>query len=339
MLEDKRKELILKYIVEEFIKTAEPVGSETLIEKYKLPFSSATIRNEMHELENLGYLEKPHTSAGRVPSSHGYRYYVDFLRDESNDKKLRNQIQTIFEKNKAITIDEAIKHSCEIISQVTNLTSIVLGPDGSNENLQKIQLVNIDGHSAVIIFVTDKGHVEHHTFQIPSGVTYNDLETVINIINDRVIDTPINKVVEKVYALKPLLAERVANFETLFKSFIEAFLKFTYDNVSVYGRDQLFEHKEFTNDLEKMRKLVNLIESNEFLKYLNSEEGVKVQIGDENKMTDLDDMSVVSASISINDDKKGTISLVGPKRMDYDKVLSAIEIVQEELNKFFKEDK
>ena len=339
MIESTRKERILKLIVEEFIKTAEPVGSETLIDKYNLDFSSATIRNDMHDLENMGYLEKTHTSSGRVPSSSGYRYYVDFLRDDSDTQQIKNQLQTIFDTNKSITIDEAIKHSCEIISQVTNLTSVVLGPDANKERMKKIQLLEVDDHSAMAIFLTDTGHIEHNTFAIPNDVTFNDLETVVNIINDRVVGTPISQVSEKVYALKPLLAERVANFDTLFKSFVEAFLKFTYDRVSVYGRDQLFEHKEFTNDLEKMRKFVKLLESNKLFKDLDRTDGIKVKIGTENDTLDLDDVSIISANIKINDEQKGTISLVGPTRMDYNKVISAIELVQEELEKFFKEDK
>lgn len=334
-----RKERILKLIVEQFVQTAEPVGSNALIHEEGLHCSSATIRNEMAELENMGYLEKTHTSSGRVPSAKGYRYYVDHLRDEIEDVNIRYQIQSLFEVRKNLQIEEAIKHGCEIIAQMTNLTSVVLGPDAQFECIKKIQLVPLDERTAVGVFITDRGHVEHKTFAIPNKVSFQDLETCVNIINDRVFGTPINKILDKVEALKPLLAEKVNNFELVFKSFLEAFLKFTYDRISIYGTSNILNQPEFTNDIEKLKKFVRLIENDETWAKLDTAEGVCVQIGSENSLTELDDLSVISAEIKVDDSQKGRVVLLGPTRMDYQKVLTAVEYLQQQLNEFFRTKK
>lgn len=154
-----RRELILKYIVEYFIKHAQPIGSNTLIETYGLKCSSATIRNEMMELENAGYLEKTHTSSGRVPSSKGYRYYIDHLREKDIDESIKHNLAVIFNE-KSKSIEDVIKESCQILSHMTNLASVVLGPEASEEHLVSIQFIPLSQNSATAVFVTDKGYVE-----------------------------------------------------------------------------------------------------------------------------------------------------------------------------------
>jgi len=331
-----RKERILKLIVEQFIQTAEPVGSHSLMNEEGLHCSSATIRNEMAELESMGFLEKTHTSSGRVPSAKGYRYYVDHLRDSVQDDELRYQIQSLFDVNQKLNVEEAIKNGCEIISQMTNLTSVVLGPDAQFESLKKIQLIPIDEHAAVAIFVTDSGHVEHRTFAIPSGVSFKDLETCVNVVGERIVGTPISKVVDKVEALKPLLAEKIQNYEVVFKAFLEAFIKFAYERVSVYGTTNMFNQPEFVNDVERLRKFVALLENDKAWSSLANVEGVSVKIGHENQLTEFDDLSVISAEIKVDDTQRGRVVLLGPTRMDYQKALNAVEYLQKQLNEFFK---
>lgn len=330
-----RKEKILKLIVEEFIKSGQPVGSSTLIDIYDLPYSSATIRNEMASLEEEGLLEKTHTSSGRVPSSKGYRYYVEHLRDEVLDSNLKYQLQSLFDVSKEIQIKDAISKASEIISELTNLTSVVLGPKSNNECIQKINIVSLSTNSAVAIIVTDRGHVESKNFEISDKITFNDLETVVNIINDRIVGTPINEVIDKVDAIKPLLAEKVQNFEIIFKAFVEAFLKFTYDHVEIHGRENLLQHKEFTNDIEKLKKFVNILEQDDIWRQLANNEGVKIQIGRENSLVELDDKTIITAEIKVDDNDSGTLALIGPTRMDYDRALAAIEYVQLKLNELF----
>ena len=169
-----RSDKVLKLIVEYFIKNAQPVGSHTLIEEYNLPYSSATIRNEMFALEKLGYIEKPHTSAGRVPSTLGYKYYCEHLREKTVDESLKYSLQSVL-SNKIQSVEEIIKESCEIISHMTNLVSIVMGPDESNECLASVQLIPISSNTITAIFVTDKGYVENKTFIVPTSINAKEI--------------------------------------------------------------------------------------------------------------------------------------------------------------------
>lgn len=176
-----RTDTILKYIVEYFIKHAEPVGSQTLIDEYHLPYSSATIRNEMVALEKMDLIEKVHTSSGRAPSSQGYRYYCEHLRDKSVDEELKYSLQNILTA-KIQSIEEVIKSSCEILSQMTSLVSVVMGPDENEERLANISLVPIGPNTITAVFVTDKGYVENKTFLLEKGSRCKRNRLVRNLI-------------------------------------------------------------------------------------------------------------------------------------------------------------
>ncbi|HHU28149.1 TPA: heat-inducible transcription repressor HrcA [bacterium] len=332
-----RKEKILKLIIEQFIQTATPVGSQTLINEYNLPYSSATIRNEMSELEQEGYIEKPHTSAGRVPSSKGYRFYIEHLRDTEIDEEVKSKMQELFSA-KDIAINEIIKHGCEIIAQMTNLTSIVLGPDSSKETLSKIQYIPLNNNSAVAVFVTSKGHVESKTFNVPNGVSVDEIGTCVDIMNDRLVGTPINDIIDKMDSLKPILAERITQHEIIFRAFLEAFIKFTNERVAVFGRNNILEQPEFTSDINKLRKLVNLIENDEIWKKIVGEgDHLSIRIGKENQLMELDDVTLVSKPIRLSNNEYGTIALIGPTRMNYNKVISALEYLSEKIDTMLKE--
>ena len=329
-----RKERILKMIVEEFIRTAEPIGSQSLMQQFDLDYSSATIRNEMAELEGLGYLEKTHTSSGRVPSAKGYRYYVDYLRERDVDDIMKHQLQSLFH-SESVDINEVIQHGCEIISQMTQLTSIVLGPNANYECINRIQLVPLSENSVVAIFITDRGHIEHKTFNISPDISLSELETCVNILNDRIVGTPLNQIIEKVSSLKPILAEKVQHSELFFKMFLEAFLKFTAERVDIYGRTHILEQPEFSNNIERLRKLVHLLEKDFMWGNIKSDEDISIRIGKENIISELDDFSVITANLKISPDQKGTIALIGPTRMDYKRAVNAIEFLQKEIERFF----
>jgi heat-inducible transcriptional repressor len=333
-----RRQRLLKLIVEEFINKAEPVGSNTLIEKHDLPYSSATIRAEMAELEAEGYLEKTHTSSGRVPSTEGYRYYVKYLRDVNNvDDEVKDKIHQLFSQ-RDVAINEIIKHSCEIISQMSNLTTVMLGPDSKEERLSKVQLVSLNDQSAVAVFVTDRGHVEHKIFAIPNGISLSELESAVEIINKRITNTKLSEIIEKINAIKPLIAESIKQHELIFKAFLEAFLQFASDNVSVFGRGNLLDKPEFNTNINRLRKLVNMFENKSVWKQFGSEDAISIQIGNENSDVDFDDLSVVSANVSLSQNQKGKIALVGPIRMDYSKVVATLKYLQDELDRYFSEE-
>lgn len=326
----RRRELILKYTVELFIKTAQPVGSKALMENYNLDFSSATIRAEMNALEQAGFLEKPHTSAGRVPSKKGYEFYVANLRERVISDNFRHQIQTIVEE-KTKSFEEIIQQTCEILSQMTNLVSVSLGPNLRSETLKGVHIVPLSDHSGTAIFVTDQGYVEHKTFIIPAESSITELQKVSNIFNERLIGTKISEVGEKINLLRPLLTDYVLEQEILTNAFSEAFIRYARDRLSLYGKESLLEQPEFINDSEKIRKLIAILDDPVRIRALMVGEGeVRIKIGAEDE-----DLSLISANIQLPGDKTGQIAIVGPKRMDYNNVLMALEYVTDELEKYF----
>ena len=331
-----RSDAILKYIVEYFIKNAQPVGSHTLIDEYHLPYSSATIRNEMFALEKMGYIEKTHSSSGRVPSSKGYRYYCEHLRDKSVDESLKNSLQLVLEQ-KIRSVEEVIKESCEILSHMTNLVSVVSGAGGNIERLANVQLVQIGENTLTAVFITDKGYVENKTFIIPSTIKGEEVVDCVRILNERLKGTPVNELVEKVEALKPVLNDYVVSHDIVYQALLETFIRFAGDRLSLYGRDELFNQPEFKNDAEKLQEVFKLLNNKSVFKEVDSkamkeEEKVLLNIGETNP-----DVSMVTTKFKIGDGEESTITLLGPTRMDYDKVLSALEYLTEELNKYFEE--
>ena len=332
-----RSDTILKYIVEYFIKNAQPVGSHTLIEEYKLPYSSATIRNEMFALEKMGLIEKTHSSSGRVPSAQGYRYYCDKLRDGAVNEQLKNSIQTVLDQ-KVKSIDAVIKESCEILSHMTNLVTVVMGPDENKEKLASIQMVQISENTITAIFVTDKGYVENKTFIVPENLKAGEIVNCVSLLNDRLKGTPIVELVEKTEALKPVLNDYIVGHDLVYQALLETFMRFASDRLSLYGRDELFTHEEYKNDTEKLEKVFKLLNDQQLLKEVKDEikkddEGRIIRIGD---IEGNPDVSMVTAKIDLGDEGNRAITLLGPTRIDYDQALSALEYIAETLTDYFK---
>ncbi|MCY7729124.1 heat-inducible transcriptional repressor HrcA, partial [Bacillus safensis] len=188
-----RQLLILQVIINDFIRSAQPVGSRTLSKKEDITFSSATIRNEMADLEELGFIEKTHSSSGRIPSEKGYRYYVDHL---LSPRKLSSKelvlIQSAFQE-KIFELEKTVQKSAEILSDLTNYTSIVLGPKLSENRLKQIQLVPVQPNKAVAIMITDSGHVENKTITFSEHLDVSDIEKLMNILNSRLAGVPMDK--------------------------------------------------------------------------------------------------------------------------------------------------
>lgn len=324
-----RQLLIFKCIVEEFVETAEPVGSKTLMTKYQLPYSSATIRNEMSFLEEHGYLEKTHTSSGRIPSTQGYRFYVNTLLQPNVDDEVKNQVAT-FLGERHRSLNEIIQESCQMLSELTHLTTVALGPNSDYERLQNITLVPLSEHSVTAIIVTDKGHVENRMFNIKNNAYLEDLTNCVDVMNDLLDGTPINQVAFRLERdVKPILSARIKEHEVLFNAFLEAFMKFANSNIYFSGKENMLYQPEY-NDVNKLRKLVSAFENSQSwknLEPLSIEEGVSVRIGSDSPIKDLNDVSVISASFKTGKESKGSISVIGPTRMPYEKVVSLVEYI------------
>ena len=328
-----RSDYILKLIVEHFIKTAQPVASQTLIDEYGVNYSSATIRNEMYALEKLGYLEKPHTSAGRVPSSAGYKYYCEKLRDKFVDDELKFSLSTVL-SGKVQSIEEILKESCEIISHMTNLVSVVVGPDEKDECLVSVQLVPIGEHTITAVFVTDKGYVENKTFITPESLPTADIVKCVDLLNSRLRGTPVSNLVEKMESLRPLLQDYVVSHDLLYQALLETLVKFAGDRLALYGREELFNPPEFKNDANALLRVMKMLDDASIFKDKDSQakkDNLLVRIGD---IEGNPDVAVVTTKINVGGEEN-TIALVGPTRMDYERAMNAMEYLAEELDKFF----
>ena len=322
-----RQTKVFKTIVEEFTRTAEPVGSHTLMNLLDFHVSSATLRNEMAALEEMGLLEKTHTSSGRIPSSKGYRYYVDHLMVKHIEPKMMNALQTIFDARNS-SMEEVVRQSCDILSQMTNLTSVALGPDARYQSLQHITLIPLNEKSAVAIFVTNHGHTENKTFQFSESVSMNDLTTCCNLLNENLVGVPLNEVVDRMVELQPLLAAKVQRHEMLFEAFVNAFVKFASDQVYFSGQSNMLYQPEFA-DIEKLKKMMSMLEDSSLWRQIAEENtGTVVRIGKDNvKLLDTDDVSVVASKFKIHGDEEGQLMIVGPTRMPYNEVVALMEYI------------
>ncbi|QWC00585.1 heat-inducible transcriptional repressor HrcA [Mycoplasmatota bacterium] len=333
-----RQDKILKLIVDEYVRTAEPIGSKSLSKILKV--SSATIRNDMSSLEDDGFIEKTHTSSGRIPSEKGYRYYIETVAktiEEDTDGFF--EFEQIF-SNKEANRDIIIKEAINLLSEATNCTAISLGPNAYNSKVKKVQLVQLSLTHGLILVITNYGHVESNEINLDEKIDVDELTKVIDLLNELLRDTPISKVSEKLHyeiehnQIKELLKYR----ETIVDSFIEAFSKFAQSRYYLTGQANMLYQPEF-NDIDKLREFISTIENKEIFKIVNSEEeGMSVKIGTENQITSLNDITVISSTYDTIDGEKGTVSLVGPKRMDYRKAIPLIKYIAKHIQKLYEEE-
>ncbi len=325
---NERQTKLLKLIVEDYIKTARPVSSKAICNI--LNCSSATIRNEMSFLEDNGLLEKTHISSGRVPSEKGYRYYVDHIMEP---KKLTGddmlKLQTIFH-NSALVLDDYITKSMEIVSEMTHLTAIVLGKSSKENCVSKVEVVPINEHNLIAIVITDKGHVEHKNLTIEENVSIDDIKQTVDLINKMIIGTKLNEVGTVLeYEVKPVIAMYVKQHEVLYNAFYTAFSDFSKDaNVTMTGRKNILMQPEF-NSTDKIREIISKFEDKEIVdKIEENDNGINIYIGSE---TDFDDDVTIVKMKYDADGEEGTIALIGPKRMEYDRVITLLEYIKENI--------
>lgn len=321
-----RKESVLKLIVEEYIKTIKPVGSKNICDI--LDCSSATVRNEMQALEEEGYLEKTHTSSGRVPSEKGYRYYVDHLMKpkEMNGEEVLN-LQKIF-NNTQLELSDSISKSLQIISDMTNYTAVILDNKSSDNKLKQVEVIPINDENVIAIVVTDTGHVENKTINI-KGSNLEEVRKIVELINKMIVGTPINEVSSKLeFEIKPIISNYILNYETIYNAFYNAFNNFKSDNeVFVRGKNKIYELPEF-NEVDKIKKIVNKLDEESLRKIEEDSEGINIYIGKENELDD--DLTIVKTKVMIDNQEK-TLAIVGPKRMEYDKVVSLLDYIKNNL--------
>jgi len=308
-------------------------AQEVCRKKEEISLSSATIRNEMADLEELGFIEKTHTSSGRVPSEKGYRYYVDHLLSPQDlNQQDISIIRSIFAE-KIFEFETIIQRSAKILSELTNYTSIVLGPAVSINKLKKIQIIPLTKETAVAIFVTDTGHVENRMFSLPASVDASDLEKTVNILNDRLAGVSLENLNDKIYKeVAMLLRQHIHNYDLMLHTIADSLKMPIHEKLFFGGKTNILSQPEF-HDISKIRTLLMMIDQEEWIYDLIRKDsaGIHVKIGTENNITAMDNCSLITASYSVGTEKLGTIAILGPTRMEYSRVIGLLQFLSRDL--------
>jgi len=339
---DERKQKVLLAIIQDYIATAEPVGSRTISRKYDLGVSPATIRNEMSDLEEMGYIEQPHTSAGRVPSDLGYRYYVDCLMEKHS---LTNREEGIIRKGyetKRKEVTAVIQQTSQILSQLTSYTSIILGPQGGRTAFKHLQLVPLEPGKALVVVITESGFVHNRVIDIPEDLSQEELMKISQVVNAKLQGLTLEDI------KRTLISEiyfELNKHREVFNIAMELLQNDSpglapEDKVYLAGTLNILNQPEFRN-IEKVKTLLSLLDQDELLRNLltstPAEEGVTISIGEENKEEGLKDCSMITATYHVDGRLVGSIGVLGPTRMEYAKVVSIVDYMTKNLSAILKE--
>ena len=331
---NERKKKILQIIIEDYISSAEPVGSRTIARKYDLGLSPATIRNEMSDLELLGYLEQPHTSAGRIPSAQAYRFYVDALIEPGtltdNDMALIDGWYNERRRN----IDDIFQSTAKILSRMTQNVSMVLTNQQTIANFCYLKFLPLDSQHAILCIVADDGSIDTNVVDIPLGMSSEEMDYLAGkmskLLEDRNLSDISVEILQNVHT-------DVVEDKLIFSSLLQAGRKMTgrrqEQKVFLGGTKQLLNQPEF-RDVERVRNLLGILEEEKVLKDLlqgGEDSGLKVTIGSENKFTGIQDCSMVQATYRLNGQIIGTMAVLGPTRMEYGKVISVMDYLHKYL--------
>ena len=326
---DDRKYLILQAIIDDYIMTAMPVGSRTISRKSGVGFSPATIRNEMSDLEELGYLDQPHTSAGRVPSDKAYRLYVDRLlkvgklsKDES--ERMHETIQA-----RSAQVDDVIRSAVQVLADATQYTSVIVAPKLGSLRIKHIQLVPVAEGTALMIIVTNLGIVKDAVINVPDGLDADDLYSISRMLTRRLADKPLEAVRQ---TFSELLRDADNNRRLMGETLrvIEKKLE-QEDSTEVFigGSSKLLNYPEYS-DVQKARNFLAVLESKDKIRKLVGREGgmeVTIRIGAENNVPEMNDCSIVTARYRVGDQASGTLGIIGPTRMKYSRVIPVLEFM------------
>lgn len=341
---DERKRKLLKAIVKDYVDTAEPVGSRTIAKKYDLGVSSATIRNEMSDLEEEGYIEQPHVSAGRIPSQKGYRYFVDYLMEK--EKITPQEISAIHNlfSHKLIEMDEILKESCRLLSHLTNYTALVALPHMQGDALNYLQLLPVGVSQVLVVMVTKNGLVNNRVFDFQTSVGFDVLSEWEQHLRCKFLDmdmiTVNNRLLEE---MTKLFAGEYESAASVIDQNVRGRGAGGDNKVFLVGSSNMLKQPEF-QDIDKVKYILELLEQDEHIKNLMlpvtertvKEDGVNVSIGLELPYEEMKECSLVTATYSVDGKIIGTVGVLGPTRMAYSKTVSMVDYVAKQLSDIFK---
>lgn len=333
---DERKRYVLQAIVLDYIATAEPVGSRSLSRKYNLGVSPATIRNEMADLEEMGFIEQPHTSAGRIPTNLGYRFYVDWLMDKYQIENSEEQfIKSTLQKIKHT--EDIIEETGKILSHLTNYTALVMSPQYDISNCQSIHLLPYQHNKALAVIVSEGGYVEHKIIDIPESFSNQELSKINSVINRSLKGkslknwryTMLKDVYDELSKQQQVLSAALEILDDAMNSEVEK------EKLFFGGTLNILSLPEFRN-IEKVKGLLEFLEQKEKIRDIltpDPAQGILIKIGSENILHNLQDFSIITATYSMDGKTFGTIGLLGPTRMEYAKAVAILELLSSVINK------
>ena len=335
---DERKQRILQAIINDYISSAEPVGSRTIARKYDLGVSPATIRNEMADLEMLGYLEQLHTSSGRIPSSKGYRFYVDDLLPPQPMTSHEKEVIDRWYRARVKRVEEVFQETAKIISRMTKNISLVLAPQITKAAFRCLQFLPLDSHRVIAVIMTDAGFVENKIIEMPAGAEFTDFQRMAQVINESLAGQSLDAIQQG--SLKHIRDEIMD--ESLYEAALEVIrraLDFEKrERLYLGGTTQLLEQPEF-HDVERVKEILLMLEEEQLMKdilHAHLGEGLSVTIGHENQYSGIQDCSIITATYHLDGELLGTIAVLGPTRMEYGKSMALLNYMNSNLTEIIK---
>ncbi|HIX15650.1 MAG TPA: heat-inducible transcriptional repressor HrcA [Candidatus Hungatella pullicola] len=340
---DARKVTILKAIIKTYLETGEPVGSRTISKYTDLNLSSATIRNEMSDLEELGYIIQPHTSAGRIPSDKGYRFYVDQIMQEKEDEV--TEIKDLMLK-RVDRVELLLKQMAQVLAQNTNYAAMISAPQYHRTKLKFIQLSKVDEERLLVVIVVEGNLIKNTMIPISQQLSDEGLLNLNILLNSALNGLTIEEInLEVISRLKEQAGIHSEVVDKVLTEVAEA-IRADDEDLKIYtsGATNIFKYPELS-DGENASRLIGTLEQKELLQELvkdvndsESSSGIQVYIGDETPVQTMKDCSIVTANYELGEGLRGTIGIIGPKRMDYEKVLNTLKNLMMQLDAILKKD-
>ena len=340
MAMDERKMRILQAIIDDYILTGIPVGSRTISKKYDMGLSSATIRNEMSDLEELGFLDQPHVSAGRIPSAKAYRLYVDTLLETGRIPNASEETVRSHFAGRVHQMEDVIDHAAQVISSLTHYTAVVLSPKGAQPRIQTVQLVPVSAETALVVIVTDQGIVRDNVIRVGGQIDSDTLYAISCTLTNELRGATLEEACRRI----PAISERISGNDRVLQE-LHGFLSDGQNtprigHMAVGGTSNMLAYPEYS-DVDKARNFLSLMETRDKLAEIirgSGEMSFTVRIGPETGVPEMADCSIVTASYSSRGGQQGTIGVIGPTRMQYSRVLSILNIIGHQLTDMFSGD-
>ncbi len=338
---DDRKKKILQAVICNYLETGEPVGSRTISKYTDLNLSSATIRNEMADLEEMGYILQPHTSAGRIPSDKGYRLYVDTMLEEKEREVVEMKEMLVERQDKMETL---LRQVAKVLAQNTQYATMISAPQSKRNKLKFIQLSRVDAQQLLVVIVIEGNVIKNNILTIDEELSDETLLKLNILLNTNLNGLSIDKInLEMISAMKQQAGIHSAIVSDVIDTVAEAIRSDEDLEIYTSGTNNIFRYPELA-DQQKASELINTFEEKQLLGELlrepqeeNKSTDIQVYIGEETPVQSMRDCSVVTATYELGGGMKGTIGIVGPKRMDYDKVVATLRTIQSQLDELYKD--